>query len=375
MMAPWQSGPNEARLRRMLLSPLLPLSWVYSAGAGIHRGAYERGILARHRLGCAVVSVGSLTVGGAGKTPVAAWLARSIAAAGRRVALASRGYGRRSRMPVTVVSDGQQLLTLLRESGDEAPVLASHAPGVPVLVGSRRSLVGMRAISVFDSEVLVLDDGFAHHGLARDLEVLVFDASAGLGNRCVLPRGPLRERASTASRADAIFVLDGALCERDEQLLEEAAPDAIRCRARRRPTAMRALRGGKSFSPELLRGAKVGMLCAVGNPESFRRTLESLGASVVAECRFPDHHRYRARDLRSLARHAAIWLTTEKDAIKLQPDWARGLDLRVLRIELEVEEASVVSDALTSRLFSKVGEAVQGDASLLAAASLEERAA
>jgi tetraacyldisaccharide 4'-kinase len=299
---------------------------------------------------------------------MAAWLARELAGRGLRVAIASRGYGRTRGEAVTVVSDGQRMLASLDECGDEAMLLASHAPGVPVLVASRRDLAGLRAVSAFGAQLLILDDGFQHHRLARDFELLVFDGATGVGNGCVLPRGPLRERLSLLARADAIAVVDGGLAPEHEATLAEWAPEAMRLQARRRPLSVRPLRGGPRFSPRTLAGMRVGLLAGIGSPEGFRRTLESLGASVVAERRFPDHHRYRRRDLAQLSAQARVWVTTEKDAIKLRPEWARGADVRVLRVALDVQDPDASGALLDACLATaRVGQGVDGHPQPLAA--------
>jgi len=229
-------------------------------------------------------------------------------------------------------------------------VLAAHAPGVPVLVGRDRGIVGLRAVAAFGAQVLVLDDGLQHHRLARDGELLVLDGALGLGNRRLLPRGPLREPARMVRRAGAICIVDGPLPEDDSVLLDEYAPGTPRFAARRRPAFLRPLAGGSAASPELLEGMEVGMIAAIARPEGFRRTLQGLGARVVAERCYRDHHRYRARDLAGLRDEAAVWLTTEKDAVKMRPSWTRGVDLRVLGIELEVEGAAGLVTWLESRL-------------------------
>jgi len=217
-------------------------------------------------------------------------------------------------------------------------------------VGRNRTLVGWRALAAFGAEVLVLDDGFQHHRLHRDVDIVSFDGELGLGNGCVLPRGPLREPARALRRADAIAEIDGPLPGIDADRIAALAPGARRLRARRRPKALRPLRGGAARSPGALRGAEVGLLAAVARPRSFRRTLESLGARVVASRTFRDHHAYGPGDLRGLAQEAPLWVTTEKDAVKLVPSWAGRADVRVLSIELEVEDAEAILDWLESRL-------------------------
>jgi tetraacyldisaccharide 4'-kinase len=209
---------------------------------------------------------------------------------------------------------------------------------VPVLAGRDLALVGWRALSVFGAEVLVLDDGFQQHGLRRDVDVVTFDGGLGFGSGQVLPRGPLREPATALAAAQLVGVVDGPLPAADAARIGRLSPASTRFEARRVPRDLRSLDGGQALSPAVLNGVEVGMLAGLANPRAFQRTLEALGAKVVAERLFRDHHRYRRRDLRGLAKQAALWITTEKDAVKLLPFWAGGVDLRVLRIGIEVSE-------------------------------------
>ena len=235
-------------------------------------------------------------------------------------------------------------------AGDEALVLAAHAPGVPVLVARDRVLAGLRAHALFGAEILVLDDGFQHHRLRRDLDVVLLDAGLGLGNGWVLPRGPLREPVEAIRYAHALGVVDGELPPGEEASLARWCRGALRFRARRRPLALRPLAGGPAQGPDALRGAEVGILAGIARPASLRRSVEALGARVVAVRRFPDHHRYRPGDVAGLAREAPLWVTTEKDAPKIQPAWAAGADVRVLAIELEVADERAVLDWMEARL-------------------------
>jgi tetraacyldisaccharide 4'-kinase len=341
---------EETPRLRLAAAPLVPLAWAYGAGASLVRALYRRGLLREVRVPCRVVCVGSLLVGGAGKTPAAAWLASALSRRGHRVALASRGHGGRRGERVLVVSDGRRLHAHGEEAGDEALVLAARAPGVPVIVARDRALAGLRAHALFGAEILVLDDGFQHHRLRRNLDIVMFDAGIGFGNGWVLPRGPLREPAHAVRFAHAVGVVDGELAPHEEALLARWCPGALRFRARRRPLALRPLGGGAAQAPAALRGAEVGLLAAIARPASLRRTLEGLGARVIAERCFPDHHRYRARDLAGLGRQARTWVTTEKDAPKLHTAWAAGTDLRVLSVDLAVDSESPLLDRLESRL-------------------------
>lgn len=350
MRGAWLYRREDSGRSRWLLAPLWPMSLVYGVAARLHRGLYQRGWRRRKQLACKVVSVGSPVVGGAGKTPTAAWLARELHRRGTKVALATRGYRRRGREAVRVVSDGRHVRGDVVSAGDEPLLLAAHAPGVPVLVGPDRGVVGLRAVSAFGADVVVLDDGFQHHRLARDLDLIVIDGGLGLGNGCVLPRGPLREPARALRHADAILVVDGPLPEEDASRLGELAPEAPRFAARRNPATLRPLAGGAGELPSWLHACEVGMLTGIANPDSLRRSLASLGARVVAERSFPDHHSYRPADVSDLAEEAPLWVTTEKDAVKILPAWVGDADVRVLTIELHVLEADRLLSWIESRL-------------------------
>lgn len=339
-------GRRESRAWQRLLAPL---AWLYGAGAWLDRTAWRRGWRTPRRLPCKVVSVGNLSVGGSAKTPTAAWLASRLQRRGHKVVLASRGYGRQGRGAVCVVSDGRHVHADVETAGDEALLLAAHAAGVPVLVGRDRGVAGLRAVAAFGAEVLVLDDGFQHHRLARDLDLVLVDAALGFGNRRVLPLGPLREPAGALRQADAVGVVDGPLREDDAAWLEARAPDALRFRVERRPVGLRPLAGGRPVAPEL-HEAEVGLLAGIARPASLRRSLESLGARVVAERTFPDHHRYRPRDLSGLADEAARWITTEKDALKILPAWVEDAQIDALVIDVVVDDEERLLDEIETRL-------------------------
>ena len=331
----------------------------YGAGAWAHRSFMRRTAAGRGQLACAVVSVGGLTVGGAGKTPVAARLAMLLHARGWRVVLASRGYKGRSRKWVTVVSDGSHIHSSVEHAGDESFVLVAHAPGVPVLVGRDRRVVGHHAVSAFDAEILVLDDGFQHHRLARDLDIVCVDGIAGFGNQRLLPAGPLRESRRVLRYADWLCVVDGAAGQSPKS--DESFPGdevartfsggegEIIC-ATRRPIGLVSLDRSRTRSVESLRDRRVGLLCGVARPTSVQRTLESLGAHVAAERRFPDHHEFTPSDCADLDHSSLLWVTTEKDALKILPKWLDDETLWVLQIEVGFEEEQEMIDRLEERL-------------------------
>ncbi len=339
------SGP-----RRVWLGVLLAASWLYGGAAALHRAWYERGPGKRTRLPCRVVSVGNLGVGGSGKTPTTAWIAAGLRARGHRVAIASRGYGGAIGDDVHVVSDGRHVHGRFESSGDEPMWLAARAPGVPVVVGRRRDRVGWHAVAAFDTHVLVLDDGFQHHRLERDVDLVAFHGGAGLGNGQVLPRGPLRERFSALSRADAIMVVDGPLSDDEAERIRDAAGTAPWFEVERPARHLRPLAGGTNQPVSLLGGRSVGLLTGIARPAAFRASLEALGALVAVERTFPDHHVFVPGDVADLHAEADLWLTTEKDAGKIPPAWVGTADVRVLVLDTEVTDGSAFLDWLEGKL-------------------------
>ncbi|CAM9839394.1 unnamed protein product, partial [Discosporangium mesarthrocarpum] len=356
--------PGAARARLAAL-PARAVSLVWSGAARLHRAVGARGRAVRGRPACAVVSVGGLTLGGAGKTPAAAAVARGLRAAGLRVVLASRGYGGKSRDPVSVVSDGRHVRGRAARTGDESLVLAAHAPGVPVLVGRDRLVVGHRAVSGFDADVLVLDDGFQHHGLARDFDLVCVDGVAGLGNGRVVPAGPLREPRSALRGADALLIVDGESGESAAEVRARlglgtfVSPDVPLFRGRRVARSLVPLGGGEAVPPARLAGQEVGLLAGIARPDSFRRSLEALGAKVVAERVFPDHHAYAERDFAARRGGGALasdvhWITTEKDAYKLVSRWLEPRRVSVLRMELEIEDGEALTECIRAAIAERV---------------------
>lgn len=339
--------------------------FLYGVGARLHRGWMKRSAPTRGRLACAVVSVGALTLGGAGKTPVAARLARGLSQRGYRVVLASRGYKGGARERVTVVSDGEHVFSTVEDAGDEALVLVAHAPGVPVLVGPDRRIVGHHAVSAFGAEILILDDGFQHHRLPRDLDIVCVDGVSKLGNGRVVPAGPLRESRAALSEANWLCLVDatnesaqdereggagdGVAGPRLDEIMEAFAPSERLC-ANRSPVNLVSLGGEERRSLDWLAGRSVGLIAGIARPASLRRSLVGLGAKVAQERIFPDHHAYRAADLAKLDPGVDAWIVTEKDAFKILPTWTKAGSVWVLRIEAEIVDEAAVLDRLEEHL-------------------------
>ena len=343
----WQS--RESPLRRLLLAPLLLAEAPYAAGAWLHRRVYDSGLRTRVRLDARVVSVGNLAVGGSAKTPVAAFLARSLQARGLRVALLSRGVGGSRARELNVVSDGERVQLGAAEAGDEPLLLAENAPGVPVLAGVDRVALGRHAVAAFGARVLVLDDGFQHHRLARDLDLVCLDARLGLGNGHVLPRGPLREPVSALARAHALVFTRATSSDPEPPGVRRLPVDVPQFRVGVRKLGLRPLAGGAREPLERLRGARVGILAAIARPDRLARELGELGAELAARRVFRDHHLYRAEDLAGLD-PSLLWITTAKDAVKLDAAWDEGRALFVLEEEVEPLSGARLADFVVARL-------------------------
>jgi tetraacyldisaccharide 4'-kinase len=338
----WWSAPASWS-DRLLLSSLAPAEGLFRAAAAARGALYGAGILPATRAEVPVVSVGNLAVGGAGKTPVVLALAGRALDAGRRPAVLSRGYGA-SRTDDRVVSDGTRVLLDAAEGGDEPVLLARRLPGLRVLCGADRGALAGRAVAL-GADLLLLDDGFQHRRLVRDLDVVVLDAANPWGNGHCLPRGPNREPPSALGRAGLVWLghADRASREALERLRELARRHTGRgpVESRHAPRDLADGRLERRYPLEDIAGRPVGLLTGVARPDSVRRTVEGLGARVVHESPFPDHHRFTKSDIREALdaasrAGAALLVTTEKDAVRLPPSSAGDERLRALRIDVEI---------------------------------------
>lgn len=340
-------------LEQLALAPLLPLAGLFALGARLRRAGYDAGLLRSTAAPIPVLSVGNLVVGGAGKTPVVLALLERLAARGLHAAVLSRGYGGAGRGARIVSRRGERLLSAL-DAGDEPSLLAARAPSASVLVGPSRLELARLAHAELHVDVAVLDDGLQHLALRRDVELVVLEAAAPFGNGWSLPRGPLREGAHVLSRADLVWL---SRCDEAEPAAlaalvarVEAATGRPPVQARYRPTALLdgALR--PVGTPAELSGRRVLLLSGLARPQSFRRTVEALGAEVRLEQRLADHAAPDEARLRELLEQAArdeAWLLcTEKDAVKLPAALADEPRLRALRIDSELIAGADGLDAL-----------------------------
>ena len=327
------------------LSPLWLASQGYRVAAGAHRMGYRSGVRRRRRLPCPVVSVGNLTLGGTGKTPFTEWTAQWYQRQGWRVAVLSRGYGGTPAEQPQVVSAGDGPVTDWRTAGDEAYLLARFLPGVPVLVGRDRYASGLYACERFGAQVLVLDDGFQHHALHRDCDIVLIDASNPFGHGALLPRGTLREPLHTLRRAQVI-VLSRVETAGDEvprlcEHIRRYAGQQPIYRMAVSPASLRRHDTGCAVDPSWLQQRRVVAFAGLGNPRAFAASLAQSGARVAAFLAFPDHHPYSVADWQTVCdaacrEGAEALLTTEKDAVRLDASWPLPLPLYTLRISVEL---------------------------------------
>jgi tetraacyldisaccharide 4'-kinase len=322
-------------LRELLRVP----AGLYAAAVGLRGALYDRGLLPVEHLDAPVISVGNLSVGGTGKTPMVALIVRELIARGIHSGVLSRGYR----------SDHGG-------ANDEARLLAELLPDVPHVQDKQRARGGRRLIDEHAVDAIVVDDGFQHRGLARDLDIVLIDATRPWGLpstdrgevRALLPRGLLRESPFAAARAHALVVtradqVAAPVLERLVSELNRITPGVPVLTAAHRPVGLRDFFGERR---ELRRvsGIDVDLVSGIGNPDAFRATLEQLGARIREERRFPDHHAFDADDVRGLA---GPIVCTSKDAVKLRP---LGIEILALEVELTLLSGAPVLEALLDAL-------------------------
>jgi tetraacyldisaccharide 4'-kinase len=333
-------GPTATMQRLGLRLASVPYGWA----TGLRNRLFDRGWKHVERVPVPVVSVGNLTVGGTGKTPCVEYVARRLRQWQRQVAILSRGYG--------------------SEHGpnDEALVLEENLPDVPHLQGPDRVALAKIAIEELESDALVLDDGFQHRRLARDLDLVLVDATRPWGFGYLLPRGLLRESPRGLKRAGAILLTrcdqaDSAAIARLREQVARLAPQAPVIETCHAPAAW--VDAEQRTSPlEQFRGQTVAAFCGLGNPDAFRRTLLDLGITVRAFRAFPDHHAYTRPDVEALRTWAqqeatqGVVVTTQKDLVKLRLTRLGGCELWALRVQLRIDAGQ---EALDRKLKEALG--------------------
>lgn len=310
----------------LLLALLTPLSYLYAATVTLRNWLYDCRLFKSKRLPCTVISVGNIASGGTGKTPAVVWIAKALLAVDRRPAILLRGYHREQKTSRSqVVSDGQEILASVGASGDEAVMIARELPSVPVLVGKDRYEAGCRALGQLKCDVLILDDGFQHRKLGRDLDIVTVDAVQPFGTGKPLPAGTLREPVSALRRADVIMLTRVDMAESADEIRKDIAAlagDKPIVESRHEPTRLYRLGGGEEVGFGVLKGKNLLAVCGIGNPRAFAETLRRYQPETVELLPFPDHHHYSRADFVRIQQEAQQMgadyiITTGKDELKL----------------------------------------------------------
>ena len=357
-----QPGPVRA-----LLAVLYGFSCIFRFVVAIRYWFYDLGVLRRFPLGCQVISIGNVTAGGTGKTPVTEKFARELTAAGRKVAILSRGYRRKEAPwwqrtftqviePPLVVSDGKHVLLDAATGGDEPYMLASNLPGVCVIVDRNRVKAGRWAIRRYGCDTLILDDGFQYQRLKHSLEVVLVDKTNPFGNGHMLPRGVLREPAEHISRADVIFLTksDGNTQEVVEEIREyNKKAEIIECR--HAPRILKDVWSREELPLEWLKGKTLTTLSGIAVPQGFEDSLRKLGARVIWCERYADHHRYDSSEIiyalnKTSDLGADALITTEKDAVRFPRLEKTPVPCYYLRVDIEILKGAENFTAAVGRI-------------------------
>ncbi len=327
----------------LLGAALSAISLLYRSIVSLRYTLYACGLLRRKKLDCSVISIGNITLGGTGKTPMAIALAGLLSQKQKKPAIVSRGYGRTDDSVMMVVSDGRTVHADAQSGGDEPVLMASKLSGVPVVVGRNRYKASLYAVRTFASDIIILDDGFQHLKLKRNLDIVLVDAADPFGNGKLFPAGILREPIESLQRAHAVVLTRAESPDAAEEF-RKTISRFTRARiftAQQRAADLIERNSGEIKPLSALGGARVLAFSGIARPLSFTATLRSLGAVVAAECAYPDHHGYSKTDLAAVFQKAAdervsMIVTTEKDAVRLSGFNTGGI--WALRIELRIRE-------------------------------------
>ena len=343
---------------RIFATFLKALSYIFEAIARTRYWLYNKRIMRDAPLGCLVVVVGNLTVGGTGKTPIVEKFARTLSERGRKVAILSRGYKSKSEGSFKkflrwlthgeapkprVVSDGKNLLLDSEVAGDEPYMLARNLPNVVVVVDKNRVRAGHYAITEFGVDTLILDDGFQYLPLKGQVQLLLVDKTNPFGNFSLLPRGILREPVSHLSRASYIFLTksDGKKDPELERVIRKYNPSVEIIECAHRPTCLANFQTNQRTELDILKGAKVACFSAIAVPEGFEKFLTQLGGEIVYKKRFLDHHRFDDIELETFFKNAVesgaeFAVCTEKDAVRIRTDLATPIPFYYTKLEIDI---------------------------------------
>ncbi len=343
---------NSALPRWSLGTPLFLLSLLYKIGVQLRAHSYQKGWLKNHRLPCIVISIGNLTVGGTGKTPMTIYLARLCQRLGYRTVIVCRGYKGQASEQGGIVSDGQTVRMNYADAGDEPLMIARLLRDIPVVIGRSRYKAGCLAISQFAPDVIILDDGFQHLSLMRDINILLLDYAHPFGNAYLLPRGPLREPFQTLKRADTCIF---TRCDSKPSADHDKAMQKINFIHGSRPLfktvhspIIRDVIPAGTTSPDRpvtnmkieTENIAVYAFCGLAHNADFRRTLKRLGFQMIGFSGFPDHYAYTDRDIDTIKTavitcEAELIVTSDKDYTRLDSSIKWPVDIVVIGVEIK----------------------------------------
>lgn len=350
---------RKGKRAALLRGALKMLSHVYKGLVSARLRLYRLRILRERNLGCLVVSIGNLTVGGTGKTPVVEKFARALQDGGRKVAVLSRGYksvkpplierlkrrlaGKEAAIdPPRIVCDGQQLLLDSRTAGDEPYMLAANLKDVVVITDKDRVKSGLHAIKNYNVDTLILDDGLQYLKLRHRLDIVLIDRYQPFGNEHLLPRGTLREPPKNLKRASYIFITkcNGEPNDELKKRIRKHNRTAEIIECQHRPKHLVNIQTREELPLETLKGAEIGAVSGIAVPESFEAGLEGLGAEIITHQTFTDHHRYTEQEILSfinycIDRDVDMIVTTEKDFVRFPPT-PPHLDLPIYYLRVEI---------------------------------------
>lgn len=353
----------EGPFRAAIQAAMAAASPFYAAGAYLNRAMHDIGVGDRKALSATVLSVGNITLGGTGKTPFTIWLCEWLRQQGKRPAILTRGYGRADEDRLVLVHDGRRLRANTHDAGDEPVLLAESLGDVPVAACADRHRAGTAVLRKLSVDTIVLDDGFQHHRLARQGDIVLVDAGTPLSNLRLFPRGSLREAPSTLGRAHLI-VMTRFNQARDPKIvyreIRRAAPSVPVVRMNLETEGAFNLQTGEGLGT--LRGKNVILFSAVANPESVRQSARELGVRIRRVVKLPDHGRLDRRRLESLERQrvrakADLILTTEKDAVKIREIGEIPASMAAIRVRLSMvveRDAALAGKVLKARLEARL---------------------
>lgn len=350
-------GPDTPFMGWVLLTVLRGMSYLYEFGVCCKLKLYDSGFMKKEKLNCCVISIGNITVGGTGKTPTAQKMAAIIKEMGYRVVILNRGYRSHWDKEIGVVSNGNKIFMTAYEAGDEAYLMAKTLPGVPVIIGKNRAFTGRYAVDKLSAEVIIMDDGYQHWQLERDLDIVLVDTLNMFGNGCVLPRGTLREPLENLERGD-LFLLTKT--DQSSKLSRIQLRNTI-AKYNSDAPVIESIHHPKNFveiadwykgisenikNLEDLKGKDVMVFSAIGSPSSFEQTLSSIGLNILEAVRYPDHHDYGMLEMqyineRASSLKAVAMIATAKDAVKIPTEFIysnREIPLYILNMDICITE-------------------------------------